>query len=251
MRAAIPLDQNYPPNDAFIKSSPECAIDVGQDEDDEHADLPYAIVNIEGKGEGVVATRDLAPGDFIASERAQLKWRASEKSFYRLEWMLSKLSPEDREKFHKLHNCYTEEDLGHYGTAPPEIIGKWQTNAFGTDDDHQVVYLNVITKLNHACRNNVSRHWCPQEETMTIRASDYIRKGEELTFSYVSQFNSCENRRFHAILGWGFLCNCELCSLPPEQLKISDERRLRLNRLRTMELQQSLPPEIRMRYVSG
>lgn len=200
-------------------------------------ELPYKLGQIEGKGEGVIATRDLAPGDYIASEKAKLRWHVTEESFYRLEWMLSKLSEEDRAKYYRLYNCYTREAFGCPDEQlPPDIIGKWKTNCFGIEADYQIVLLDVITKINHACRENVTRYYCAKTETMTVVACDYIEKGQELVQSYMDILQDCNYRRYNAILAWGFLCMCDVCDQSPADLQVSDKRRVRIARIRDVEL---------------
>lgn len=213
---------------------------------------PYKIVKIDGKGEGLVATRDLAPGDFITSEKVQLKWHSSEQSFYRLEWMLSRLSEEDRNAFYNLHNCYTKEELGcPEELLPPDIIGKWDTNCFAIQDGYKILLLGPITKVNHSCRPNVSHEYRAETDTMTLVAQDYISIGQELSITYVDLFQDRFHRRWHTIMSWGFLCECQACNLTGEELQLSDERRTRIANISDVELpRQKTCPQQRIRLVS-
>lgn len=213
-------------------------------------DHPFQVENIEGKGEGLVATRDLVLGDFIASEDPQLKSTKGEPSVERLECMLSQLSTKDRQAFDRLHNCHTHEAFGGSAYTPSIIIGKWKTNAFGIGDEDQAVCLGPITKINHSCKENVARYFCPETNTMTVVACDYIKKGQELVQSYIYHFRDCASRRLNLFRKWGFWCTCDVCSKTPDALTVSDERRLRLDRIYGVELEKRLCSDRRMELVS-
>jgi hypothetical protein len=231
-----------------VHRKPKLEFDVSVNEKD---DPPFELTNIEGKGEGLVATRDLVPGDFIISGKVQLTAGILTPSVDELDRMLSQLSTEDREAFNRLHNCYTDEEPGDSAYIPPDIIGKWETNAFAIDGGCQIVFLGAITKLNHACRENVAKYYCSKTNTSTIVACDYIKTGQELVFSYADPLQDCHSRRLSTINSWNFLCLCDVCTQEPEALAISDERRMRLSRVARIELKKRLHPERRMQLVSA
>ena len=64
----------------------------------------------------------------------------------------------------------------------------------------------------------------------TVYAVRHIEEGEEITLSYHA-FGPSTERQKELKDYFGFKCACEYCSLPPDQLKASDERLVRAQRL--------------------
>lgn len=111
---------------------------------------PYSIVDIPGKGRGMVAAQDLEPGDLIVSERPLLlaphgmcglrhisfNYDATEEQqqaakYFETERVLRvayhRMRPDDQAAYMKLHNAHL-----HDGSGP--LLGVMRTNAYGLFD---------------------------------------------------------------------------------------------------------------------
>ncbi|RYO95698.1 hypothetical protein DL766_004938 [Monosporascus sp. MC13-8B] len=76
------------------------------------------------------------------------------------------------------------------------------------------------------CYNN----WNEDLELETIHAIKDIGAGEEITIDY-SDGGPFDTRRINLQQSFGFDCDCVVCSLPPAELKASDDRRRRIQAL--------------------
>ena len=191
----------------------------------------FAIAKLEGKGEGVIATQDLKPGDVIFREQALLKLGRSDVLTDTIQSALDRLTEVQRSLYYRLHNCYTAKE-GYSGVEMSEVMGIWATNAFGISGNEQVLMLGATSKINHSCKPNASRVWCTETDTWSIVASDFIKAGQEVSHTYLDVVQATEPRRLRALKSWGFLCECEACLQSPDLIKVSDERRARLRHLR-------------------
>ncbi|KAF4590181.1 hypothetical protein EYR38_009479 [Pleurotus pulmonarius] len=111
---------------------------------------PYSIVEISGKGLGMVATKDLAPGDLIVAERPLLvaprllrtlgsvvfndnatkEQQEAAKSFETektIRYAYDRMRPEDQAAYMKLHNAHL-----HDGSGP--LFGIMRTNRYALFD---------------------------------------------------------------------------------------------------------------------
>lgn len=189
----------------------------------EQIDLSIKVSKIEGKGEGVIATRNFKPGEVIFQEHALLKLAIAEVQHDKIVMAPAQLTDAQRDMYFHLHNCYTAEE-GYPGPPKSQTLGIWHTNAFDTHADQQVVVIGRTSKMNHSCRPNASL-WCEETDTWTLVAAGYIQAGQEITCTYLHLLKDSDSRRRIALKSWGFLCQCEVCSLPADLLEQNDMRR--------------------------
>ena len=212
-------------------------------------EVPYKLVQIEGKGRGLVATRTLEVGELVLSERAFLKisFKSKITSFFRL----IEFEPEIRAKLMNL-SCPADSSLKDFDDN--QILQrKFEANCIamhtGVENDASLVF-EMILMINHSCVPNVV--WFPEDADETrkeVRACRRIQEGEEIVASYIelAQLPLRQQRR-EMLRPRGFFCRsilfslsklvcqslpprCELCALSGEELEKNEQLRRRLMNL--------------------
>ncbi|KAI0024474.1 hypothetical protein F4780DRAFT_603510 [Xylariomycetidae sp. FL0641] len=186
----------------------------------------FEIVDVPGKGKGLVANHNIATGTRILCEaplftvpggppRAMNEDVASK---------LRLLSKEKQRQFLSMHNSFP---------GPFALVGIFLTNAIpcGPDAATAGVYLESCL-INHACVPNCHRASNEKTHRETTHAIRDILAGEEITITYVED-HVFSRRRFELLLHWGFDCHCELCTLPAPDRQRSDRRRERIQLLQS------------------
>ena len=88
------------------------------------------------------------------------------------------------------------------------------TNVIGiTNSDFENVAVGLFplaSFLNHDCCENTI--FCFKGKTLTVFASQEIKKGQEITTNYVP-FTLNTTSRLKELRGWNFRCNCDICTL--------------------------------------
>ncbi|KAI0965166.1 hypothetical protein F4678DRAFT_453665, partial [Xylaria arbuscula] len=184
----------------------------------------FEAIEIPGKGRGLVAKCNIKSGTRILCEKpvftlhneppGPLHRAAASK--------LSSLAKEEQRQFLSLHNNFPDQ----YAFA-----GIVKTNALPCGPGARTggVYLQ-ISRINHSCLPNCSNSWNDETNCETIHAIKDILAGEELTISYdLGDTASLRQARLQS--NFGFNCQCELCTLPPEELQTSDRRRRQIQQL--------------------
>ena len=152
---------------------------VGHDVKDEQS---YKILSIPGKGNGMIATRKLYPGEVIISETPLLV--IPEKTFDNadklesyLERQINKLSSEDRNKFFDLSDCRIVEKNAFDGYS---YCGSCYTNAMTYGEDAAICPTNTVTvdfalepvmPATGTCASRMNRSISPSTVTPASRAS--------------------------------------------------------------------------------
>ncbi|KAF3910298.1 hypothetical protein ABW21_db0206599 [Orbilia brochopaga] len=188
----------------------------------------YTIQEIPKKGHGLVAATPIVKGTRILCESPLFTVPRRENSKERLHDSISKkiaaLPEEHQRTFYSLHNSFKDE-------ASPEL-GIIRTNALplGSDATEGGIFPDAC-RINHSCNPNAQNTWNESLQKITIHASRDIVKGEEITIIYLAARRNCSARMQELQTSFRFTCSCDLCSLPPRQRKISDERCDEIERL--------------------
>lgn len=173
----------------------------------------YSIRDIPGKGKGVIATRDIAPGEIVIIERPILIYPLTvyvEAVEPFQQYARESMDPRDWIKYHELVNvkdgCVSEFD------------GIRATNAFTIKlkedkEDYCGVFLES-SRLNHSCGPNLQHSWDPGLFTFSLQAVRSIRAGQELTVAYEDLCSSRADRQFNLQRLYKFRCRCEHCEKP-------------------------------------
>ncbi|KAK7460841.1 hypothetical protein VKT23_008770 [Stygiomarasmius scandens] len=211
---------------------------------------PYKIVETPGKGMGMFATRDIEWGELIIAERPllvipsairymgalafpanftrdQLQQAQLDQMEKLIEMLVNRMPKENQEAYKKLANCHQED-----GSGP--LFGISMTNSFALGDYYEPEIpgypevatrysgtCNEISRVNHSCRPNTQGDWDSPTFSFQLRASKPIKKGEEITLTYISdRVVEPTSERQRQLASYGFTCTCEACSNP----EISDPR---------------------------
>jgi hypothetical protein len=98
-------------------------------------------------------------------------------------------------------------------------------------DQFETAVFEAASRFNHSCSSNISRIWIKEERKAIFFASRDVRKGEELYTDYTGLYRTRENRQQHLSRGYGFSCDCQVCSLPLKESRRNDQARLELVRI--------------------
>ncbi|KAF1941413.1 SET domain-containing protein [Clathrospora elynae] len=203
----------------------------------------YEVRPSNGKGLGVFAAYDLEIGDIVMRETPVIKiprptvvkkdpYPMSE--VYRLVLKeFEALSPDAQEAVLSLtyHTSATEsETINELGVI-------FRTNAYNTGNN--ISLLPKMARINHSCRPNSDYYWNEKLNTQVVYASRKIKKGEELSVSYISLLLTHQERQ-KDLDRYGFTCSCEACN---QEREVSDDRRITIRKAFTdFESQLSLEP---------
>ncbi|THU87893.1 SET domain-containing protein [Dendrothele bispora CBS 962.96] len=209
---------------------------------------PYEIVKSPGKGTGMFATRNIEWGELIIAERpmlvipaisqveamaakgfaknytlAQLRQAQMKEMESTMEILFNRMEREYQEAYKKLWNCHEND-----GSGP--LFGIARTNGFVIDDYNEPnnpgdrpSYSGIFkdcSRINHSCRPNADRAWDSPTFSLQFRACKPIKKGEEITITYIEGLTEPTSNRQNQLTSYAFTCTCEACSNP----EISDPR---------------------------
>ncbi|QDS76452.1 hypothetical protein FKW77_004603 [Venturia effusa] len=178
----------------------------------------FTLEPIPGKGKGLVATQTIPAGTCLISERplfttADIKSNDVERELVRI----VKALPKDSQRaFLSLHNNSPG------GKEPFSNIVRSNGYPLGASSDIGGIFPN-IARINHSCWANCQQAWSSTREQETAYAVRDISPGEELTIAYTIGGPSRE-RKSKLKDFFGFDCRCEICALPADKQRQSDER---------------------------
>ncbi|GAB1317386.1 SET domain-containing protein [Madurella fahalii] len=193
-------------------------------------DAPYKIVDIPGKGKGLVATRRIKRYQEILVDYAtvlvDIAFTTKVPAFqgYRL--------------LHSAVNQLSDPDSvleldGSSEFAQDRVENVLRTNSFHTNlggVPHMAVYP-AVSRINHACMPNAYTRFMPEKLQVSVAAAKDIEEGEEITISYLTLGQPSEERKKN-IKQWGFECTCSLCTASKAEIEASDARRRQIETLR-------------------
>ena len=175
----------------------------------------YKVVEIAGKGRGLVASRTLEIGELVVSEQRFLKLSSGS------EYDLSSFCHLETKVQEKLMNLSCPTRFGDSEATPAEILQmKFLTNCISGNPDNKKpadsAVFETIAMINHSCIPNVA--WFTEEEDVArkeVRVCKRIEKGEEIVASYIdlSQLPLRQQRRDMLMPTWNFLCRLSHSSL--------------------------------------
>ncbi|KAI5475966.1 hypothetical protein MNV49_000573 [Pseudohyphozyma bogoriensis] len=192
----------------------------------------FYIKAVPGKGQGMFANRDIKMGELIVEERPLYVSRinieeTSDGSFE--EAAIKHLSDTSREKFLGLSNAQPEP----IGPLP----GRLMTNVFAIDFDDKSsddmlgggVY-EFICRANQDCVPSTHYHFSFSTFTGRLFATRDIPAKEEISVTYAPLLAGGQQRRKVLKSKFRFDCLCPTCTLPEDEAKKSDQRRLELTK---------------------
>jgi len=197
----------------------------------------FEIVDISGKGQGMVAKRKLYPGEVILTESPFMIipdkiFEDHDKTETFIEKKINKMSCEDRDKFLSLSDCRNVENSGY--------CGRFYTNAMNYGGD--AALFPQMAMANHSCRPNaefVDRTDIGQQLLVVIYV---IEAGEEISINYMPMedegTDTKEVRQEFLRRFYGFQCCCKACTLQDEELKQDDLVRETIKELQAVDRDQ-------------
>lgn len=179
----------------------------------------FTIEAIPSKGKGLVASKAIPAGTLLISE-PPLFTTASLTNAETIEKDLGAivraLPREGQKAFLFLHNNFPGQ--------PNPFSNIIRSNGYPLGPNSEVGGIfPLIARMNHSCRPNAQHAWNDKLGRQTVYAVRDVAAGDELTLSYHNGGPSSE-RRAALKQFFGFDCACELCALPPKQLRESDRR---------------------------
>ncbi|VUC20716.1 unnamed protein product [Clonostachys rosea] len=193
-------------------------------------DSPYKVCRIPNKGEGLVATTDIARGQLILSEEPIFQY--TDPRFNDRAEAFRRYNKLDRPKQKKVWKLF---DVTGNRNRSEDLELVMQTNGIRLRD---LMYglFEIACRINHSCRPNTHSSWDPVKETIEIYATKNILQGEEITSTYIGNLARYALRRVCLKHIFKFTCRCWLCTLPEEDREMSDLRIQEINDLLKQEI---------------
>lgn len=172
----------------------------------------YEVLQSEGKGFGVFATRDILPGEVILSEAPLLTMTESGARADPLKAAVAALSPAKRKAYFALASHQS-----HPSESPDRSI--MYTNGFGINP-HTTAIFEIASRINHSCVENTVYEWVPDKAQahggrMVYTAYRKLLEGEEVTIDYGHSVKALKRI-------YGFECDCGGCTDSEEDDKQRD-----------------------------
>ena len=168
----------------------------------------YKMMEIAGKGRGLVASRTLKIGELVVSEQLFLKLPSGS------EYDVSSFCHLTTEVQEKLMNLSCPSTFKDCEATPAEILQmKFLTNCISVNPENEKAadsaVFETISMINHSCIPNVA--WFTEEEDATrkeVRVCKRIEEGEEIVASYIglNQLPLRQQRREMLMPTWDFVC---------------------------------------------
>ncbi|KAJ6557270.1 hypothetical protein DFH09DRAFT_541455 [Mycena vulgaris] len=172
-----------------------------------------SIVDIPGKGKGVIANERIPRGTLIISEKPLIIMPANNEMFD----ALSRLTEADL-LFLLSFPCARDED---------PIIGRFKH--FTPCGDDVFGLCPTICRVNHTCYSpkaspNAVYIWNESAKEEELRALKEIHEGQEIEVSYTNNMANYEDPPIYLPKKFGFECSCKGCTRPLAERYASRQR---------------------------
>jgi len=212
------------------------------------AESLFSLVDIPGKGEGLVASANLVPGTIIVEEKPLI---VVDSAFAVIQVLpkFQALSDDKKTAVMALYDPGDELNTKYRHLSQDEMDKKvlriFEANSIDLCS-HQEMNINksglyqLISKINHSCSPNVIWTWIKEDSTKSIKQVRVIRDikaGEEIVTSYLmtNEYFPIRKERIKTLrMKWFFTCSCEVCNLQGEEFEQNEEARLEIKRLHDM-----------------
>jgi hypothetical protein len=172
-------------------------------------------------GQGLFATRQIAPGTLVLRETPiatfsamspspRQVWDAYKKTNevegFRWYSLVHTPNPENEAKLAQAAGCTRNKK--HCGM----IVAKAENNSFDDTLTRRNVLVNIGSRINHCCKSNVLWGLNAVNGEFEVRALTQIEPDEELVMSYIPQMFGRRYRRLRLGRLWGIKCKCVVCA---------------------------------------
>ncbi|KAK0707810.1 hypothetical protein B0H67DRAFT_647952 [Lasiosphaeris hirsuta] len=185
---------------------------------------PYEVKGLPGKGLGVVAVEPIKK-DQVVMVALPLLLQLADTNLWDYRDVFRLLQEASTQLPRREKQALLQMAKRGRGYIVDDIM---KTNSFQVTIDgvsHSGLYPEV-SRINHECRPNCIVRYSPSTLVVEVVAYRDIKRGEELSLSYIP-LNLLSEQRQDVIKGWGFHCACALCR-DPEATKVSDGHRARI-----------------------
>jgi len=207
--------------------------------------VPFSIVDISGKGQGLVATDKLVAGTILLTEKPLIVVDTAA-AVHQVLPQFHALSDDQKTVVLSLYDPGEQQNPKYLLLTDEEMERKvfriFEANCIDLCS-HQEMNINksglyqTISKINHSCCPNVVWTWIKKDSAKSIkqvRVIKSIQVGEEIVASYLGKnewFPTREQRISDLQKKWFFTCTCQVCNLTGEELKTNENTRLEIQRL--------------------
>ncbi|TFK70366.1 hypothetical protein BDN72DRAFT_856973 [Pluteus cervinus] len=189
---------------------------------------PFEVLDLPGRGKGLIATRDIEQGELLIKEKPlfvvppQITTSPTEL----VASLLGQLPVEGRDAFWNLSYVNFPRELVPEEHPDEVALAIFETNAVSAGDS--VGIFPRMARLNHGCSGafNSVYSWREREGALYVHALKPVKKGEELLTVYTNTKQRRSDRRAYLERHYGFRCACRVCSLEDESSRQSDNRLL-------------------------
>ncbi|KAG6357813.1 hypothetical protein INS49_013692 [Diaporthe citri] len=209
---------------------------------------PYRVVEIPGKGRGLITNRKIYKGEGVIAEDAILALPihahlqlAPDRRRHLYEMVLENLPPEARSEFlsqvgddvttvidrngFEIHTGRDDDAVRYFGAFPEQALINHDCRP------KSVLYLPLkIDQNSHVAGLSLAYHF--RGMTHITTAVRDIDAGEGLSLSYIDVTLPFRHRQTRLNALWNFNCTCKQCQLPPAGAEASDAR---VERIKVLE----------------
>ena len=151
----------------------------------------YEIYDFGKKGKGMVAAKDLSPGDVILVEKPILVVDSEDLKAIHVYKEYLKLSENDQRRFKDLTHHADYNDISAYAKGcgreqdreRGKLIAKFNTNCMEDQSSTKRFVAVECARMNHSCSPNTTYDYF--EKSVVVRALQKIAKGQEILIPYV------------------------------------------------------------------
>jgi len=195
---------------------------------------PFKILQISGKGTGMIANKKIYPGDIILAEKPLILvpnavFNDNQRIEPFLDKAVNKMSTIDREKFFDLSDCQFLDQ---------SYSGTFFTNTMAYDDDFALMPL--MARANHSCRPNSEFTTRIDLGVQHLVAMHVIEAGEEICINYMPAMGEGTDgrkiRQKYLSTHYGFQCICPICCLEGDELELNEAEREEVMELQAVGL---------------
>jgi len=182
----------------------------------------FQLLQVSGKGHGLVASQSIKRGTCIIEE-IPIVWlqpnTSEQESETALARQLSELSSGKATTIDELYYDTRKIDsrLLQHSRLTAIRMAIFHTNSVSMGDAGQygTGLFPLFSRLNHSCNANVHHSFNVTTGKETVYAVRQINKGEELVTSYMpAAWRTRKQRTEHLQQGWNFSCACKVCVGP-------------------------------------
>ena len=193
----------------------------------------YEIKQIEGRGLGVMAVKDISKGTLILKETPQMSHvdalapnlqgshGALKIWIKKVVSLFNEMNLTDQAEYMKLHSHFENENSFGLISEFLRLINTMVYDGMKADEILKIIgifignnYENSLfiktSRFNHSCKPNAVH-----SEFNEVWAACNIKAGQEITTSYKEDgffgLRTTQNRQEILLQTWGFACNCEFC----------------------------------------